>query len=1423
MPKTPNASTRTQRQSRAEKHSLAEKSAPVDVVSSPNATLTSEIVNRISELNDRPRRPSNYKLDADNLASLSQKLTTSPNSFSENLAETLLKVCKAGSAFAALSSNVGVSFDRIAVAGDWNGASSKFTNEIGKILASVSNYGEPALFVQPHLDHVEFRNIKPAAHEILIVPVRIGRNGSAVIGIVSHIDTFRFDSEDFRQLGLFSAFGAAAASLLLGADTPPTAENGSESDGKPSPHTLDERFSRFMQNLPGLAWIKDDEGRYVYVNDVTASMFGRSRNEILGNTDISMFPKETAHLFIDNDRKVLESGSGFQTEEMLRDPTGLLRHSLVTKFPIPDPETGRVMVGGMAIDITERRQIEKDNTFLFTIAEMIRLGTDAVNLLEEIASAVGVYLNVEQCLFFELPSNENAAHLLAGYSRSGQGKPPSFDLTGYSSVNRQAMAMGRTVVNRNSETDPRTAESFAAVYGPNREISYISVPLMRQSNWVAEFCCIDAVARNWTDLEVALFETVGERAWAAVEKLRAESALRESEERFREMANGLPLSVWMHDKHGNQEFINRTFSEYFGVTLEETKANNWQALVHPDDVDAYTAEFRAAFENRTKFHAETRVLNSSDEWRWVESWAQPRMSDTGEFLGMIGASADVNDRRAAMVALRESEARLGFAIDIGKFGTWDIDFTDGSMIWSERLFEIFGMTPTDGFSIDFDQFEAIVHPDDFKWISELTLKAIEDRQEYTAEYRIYRNDTGELRWVSAAARFVYDSNGNVKRCVGIARDVTDRKIGEDLLRSSQERLTLAQNAGNVGIWDWNSSGQMYWSDKMWELYGEPVGKTALTDKFWKDRIHPEDRERVAEMIRTALSSGKTEFRDEFRIFRKRGEVRWLEVIATVEHDTTGRATRMYGVNLDVTEKKEFAERLKANEAQLRMITDAVPALISYVGSDERYRFVNKRYLEWFGVPQEEIVGKKMRSIVGNRAYQTFKPYIDEALSGVSSSFDSWAHYKGAGRRYVHVSYVPDIDQNGKTLGFHVLVTDLTELRRSEDLLRSSEERMRILSDSFTDYAIVAMDIEGRIESWNPGAENIFGFEEQEILGQPIDGLFTPEDVMKGVPLKEMRIARQKGKADDERWHIRKDGTRFFASGVTAPLYFDGVLAGYAKIATDLTEKKRNAEALQRAHDEMEFRVVERTRELAAMNEALLTEINVRKTAERQKIDLLRRIVSTQEDERRRIARDLHDHLGQRLTALRLKLASLRDEYSGDDGLNTRIARLQQIAHLLDSEVSFLTWELRPSALDELGLVEAIHTFVKEWSRHYDTEAEFHASGMSEAAFRGDAEIQVYRIVQEALNNIVKHASATRVGVILERTDDTATLIIEDNGVGFDTSITAHPDRTIGGAGIAGMHERAELIDGKLEIESSIGNGTSIFVKVPLKPNRKSKR
>jgi signal transduction histidine kinase len=222
----------------------------------------------------------------------------------------------------------------------------------------------------------------------------------------------------------------------------------------------------------------------------------------------------------------------------------------------------------------------------------------------------------------------------------------------------------------------------------------------------------------------------------------------------------------------------------------------------------------------------------------------------------------------------------------------------------------------------------------------------------------------------------------------------------------------------------------------------------------------------------------------------------------------------------------------------------------------------------------------------------------------------------------------------------------------------------------------------------------------------------------------------------------------------------------------------------------------------------------RRLVEEERFALLQKIVTMQEDERRRIARDMHDSLGQQLTALRLKIASLKEKHSGDRVLAEDLERLQELGAKVDAEVNFLVWELRPTVLDDLGLVAAIETYAREWSRHCGVATEVHTGRFATDRLDPDVETNLYRILQEALNNVYKHSKASGVNIVLESRRNHLVLVVEDDGQGFDTE-NLKINRDLGrGLGLTGMRERAAIIGGKIEIESAPGSGTTVFARIP---------
>lgn len=228
---------------------------------------------------------------------------------------------------------------------------------------------------------------------------------------------------------------------------------------------------------------------------------------------------------------------------------------------------------------------------------------------------------------------------------------------------------------------------------------------------------------------------------------------------------------------------------------------------------------------------------------------------------------------------------------------------------------------------------------------------------------------------------------------------------------------------------------------------------------------------------------------------------------------------------------------------------------------------------------------------------------------------------------------------------------------------------------------------------------------------------------------------------------------------------------------------------------------------------LASEVAQRIATEERVKALLERLVNVQEEERRRLALNLHDHLGQQLTALRLTLSTLRDA-RGDAERTRQFDAVEQIVSQLDRDVDFLAWELRPPALDDVGLEAALAEFVRQWSSATGVVAELHESAKGGPRLSPDIESHLYRIVQEALNNVSKHAQASHVSVILERRVDETRVIIEDDGTGFQLADELMRIKR-GSMGLTGIRERVALIGGDFELESAPGKGTTLFVRIPL--------
>ena len=341
---------------------------------------------------------------------------------------------------------------------------------------------------------------------------------------------------------------------------------------------------------------------------------------------------------------------------------------------------------------------------------------------------------------------------------------------------------------------------------------------------------------------------------------------------------------------------------------------------------------------------------------------------------------------------------------------------------------------------------------------------------------------------------------------------------------------------------------------------------------------------------------------------------------------------------------------------------------------------------------------------------------------------------------------------------------------------SFEERYALLIGAVEDYAIFMLDPTGRVASWNTGAQKIKGYTPDEIIGRHFSVFYTDEDIAAGKPQRELALAAQQGRSEDEGWRVRRDGSRFWADViVTAVRDPSGNLIGFAKVTRDMTDRMRLAE-------------LERADELSTQ------------------------IQRAREDEQRRIARELHDDLGQQLTALKMKVAMLEGHRSGMDGaaLRARSRELQRQIDTMMASVRRIASDLRPPMLDDLGLAESVEWLAQEFTMQHGIEVLAHIQ-LDDLVLSGFAATAVFRMVQEALTNVARHAHASKVELEIGTAAGCCRVSIKDNGVGADLS----QPRAQRSLGLLGMRERARQLGGTVKLESAPGQGFRIEVTLPL--------
>ncbi len=883
---------------------------------------------------------------------------------------------------------------------------------------------------------------------------------------------------------------------------------------------------------------------------------------------------------------------------------------------------------------------------------------------------------------------------------------------------------------------------------------------------------------------------------------QTENALRRREEHFQVALEGAGMAAWDFDVRSGRVTWNDQHFHLFGLEPdeEEKTPDYFMSFVHPDDAEMVRQRLRTAVEESGVYRAEFRIVRADNHaTHWMTGFGKAIEWQEGKVSRMTGVMSDITERRRAEEELRKSEERFRAVTDNVAPMIWTNSVEDKANYFNRRMYDYSGLSYDD---LVGGGWEAMVHPDDAPASRERWRQALAKGEIFEAEYRLRRAD-GEHRWFIGRNIPLRDNNGHVTSWFGSATDIHDLKAAGAALRASEARFRAMFEQANVGIVQIDSSGRFL---SVNPGFCAIVGYTEEELRMMKvpDVTDHDDWQKEEELTQQLIAGDIGEYTIEKRYRRKDGAVVWGSMTATMARDESGRALYTLAIVQAITERKQAEEQLRFSEERFRQFAENSADLFWIVDvATQRIEYLNPVFETMWGEPRETVIRdiNRWSELVHPDDREHAASAMPRTLGGETVTVEYRIVRPCDGTvRWLRDMGFPIRDENGRITRVAGVARDVTEDKQRNAALRENEERYRLLVDGARDYAIFLLNPSNEIVYWSAGAERVFGWSAEEAVGQSGELVFTPEDRAREQEEKEIETALGEGCASDRRWHIRKDGTRIWVDGVMRRLDDEenGALRGFAKIARDATEQRRAEDELHRAHEELEQRVRERTAELRAKNRLLQSEIGRRQMLERE-------ILRITERERARIGQDLHDSLCQELTATAFLLKSRAKAISAQS--KPAADSLTEAAETVNANAGLardLARGLHPFELGAAGLPSALRELCGRTNESISCRCDCPRS----LRLDQNVAVNLYRIAQEAILNAVKHAKASEIVVVLERTNGDIVLTVSDDGKGTQ--------RRARGLGTHIMEYRARAAGGTLQVESTRGRGTSVTCRVPLK-------
>jgi PAS domain S-box-containing protein len=788
---------------------------------------------------------------------------------------------------------------------------------------------------------------------------------------------------------------------------------------------------------------------------------------------------------------------------------------------------------------------------------------------------------------------------------------------------------------------------------------------------------------------------------------------------------------------------------------------------------------------------------------------------------------EIAERKRAEEAARESQELVRLVLATLPVGVSVIDRAGNLVLVNDASKGIWGGTIESG-SERWALTKAFWHdsakriaPTDWASVRALSegqtsLNELIDVETYDGQQKTIRNSVAPIR----------NAEGLIVGAVMVNEDITERERAEEAIRKSEQILREAESLGHTGSWEHNLvTGEIYNTEENLRLFfGDDRNKGSPFDDY-AQAVHPDDREFVLRRHAQLLEGGPGDI--EFRVVWPDGSIHVLFGRATVVRDELGQAIRVHGTNLDVTERKRTEDALRRGEDHLRLVIDTIPVMAWSVRPDGIVDYLNQRWMEYTGLSLEQYVKEPTRPIHPEDIPRVLEKWTADTAAG--EPYQDEMRLQGADGKYrwFLVRTEPLRDESGKIVMWYAVSTDIDDRKRAEDEVNRQAKRAETLAriaarlnKQLDLEAVIEAVCREAVETLKASQATMSLYDNERDLLVYAGGVNIPaeyaatiepitraqfDDFLRAMgPIMVVPDIQSVPDVPNAKFSSDLD----VRSVVTVAMLRDQELIGVLALGVNghVREFDKDELALLKAISDQAAQAVANALLLKTANE------------QREQLRALSaKLVDAQETERRTIARELHDEIGQVLNAVNANLhaTQLSSDRAAQD------TRLQESINLVDDalvRVRDLSLDLRPSLLDDFGLVAALEWLVEHQAGRSGIATEF-IPEPRDMRFSSNLETTVFRVAQIALTNIVRHARAQQVHVKLSQDGAELELVIRDDGTGFDVH-RALEDASRGATlGLASMQERVRLAGGQVEIKAASGQGTEIRARFPINESK----